>query len=149
MRCWLWRGRPDQPAPVADLAGLACFNSLFDDMTVNSFLVWDPVSKEAAFFDTGSDGQPMLDFAHEHALQVKQIFLTHIHTDHILDLDRLVEKNRAHAWVNELEPLRSRVRSVPGRIFSIGGLTVESRPTGGHAKGGTTFLSKALPCRWP
>ena len=32
------------PAPVDEVEGLAHFNSAFDDMTVNSFLIWDPVS---------------------------------------------------------------------------------------------------------
>jgi len=69
-------------APVYEAEGLACVNSLFNDMTVNSFLVWDPSTREAAFFDTGADGQPMLDLAAKQGLKVKQIFITLIHTDH-------------------------------------------------------------------
>lgn len=40
-------------APVNDIDGLAHFNSVFDDMTVNSFLVWDPSTKEAAILTPG------------------------------------------------------------------------------------------------
>ncbi len=84
-------------ATVYEPEGLACFNSLFNDMTVNSFLVWDLSTREAAFFDTGADGQPMLHLAAKQGLKVKQIFITHIHTDHVFDLDRLIEKTGAQA----------------------------------------------------
>jgi glyoxylase-like metal-dependent hydrolase (beta-lactamase superfamily II) len=133
-----------KPAPVQEPVGLAHFNTVFEDMTVNSFLVWDPSSKEAAFFDTGADGQPMLDFAASHGLQVKQIFITHTHTDHILDLDRLVKATGAHAWVCEKEPLPNAESFSPGRAFQIGGLTVETRLTSGHAVGGVTFFIPGL-----
>jgi glyoxylase-like metal-dependent hydrolase (beta-lactamase superfamily II) len=133
-----------QPAPVAEPEGLACFNTVFEDMTVNSYLVWDPSTREAAFFDTGADGQPMLDFAAAHDLKVKQIFITHIHTDHILDLDRLLEKTGAHAWVCVKEPLAGAESFEPGRSFTIGNLTVETRETSGHAAGGVTFFVGGL-----
>lgn len=133
-----------KPAPVEEPEGLAHFNSVFEDMTVNSFLVWDPTTKEAAFFDTGADGQLMLDFAASHGLQVKQIFITHIHADHILDLNRLVENTGAHAWVCEKEPLSGAESFRVGRTFRIGGLTVETRLTSGHAAGGVTYFVQGL-----
>ena len=129
-----------KPAPVEDPKGLACFNSAFDDMTVNSFLVWDSSTKEAAIFDTGADGQPMLDFASSHGLQVNQIFITHIHTDHVFDLDRLVEKTGAHAWVCEKEPIAGAESFSAGRSFQIGSLSIETRLTSGHAAGGVTYF---------
>ena len=133
-----------KPALVEEPEGLACFNSVFDDMTVNSFLVWDPSTKEAAFFDTGADGQPMLDFAAHHELKVKQIFITHIHTDHVFDLDRLMEKTGAQAWVCEKEPLAGAESFAAGRTFYIGSLTVETRLTSGHAAGGVTYFIQGL-----
>ncbi len=133
-----------KPDPVEDIEGLAHFNSVFDDMTVNSFLVGDPSTKEAAIFDTGADGQPMLDFAASRGLRVKQIFITHTHADHIFDLDRLVDKTGAHAWVCEKEPIAGAEPFRAGRTFQIGSLTVESRLTSGHAAGGVTFFIQGL-----
>ena len=49
------------PANV-ELDGLAAFNTPFDGMTVNSYLVWDSAAKQAAAFDTGSDCGEMHDF---------------------------------------------------------------------------------------
>ena len=131
-------------APVEDIEGLSHFNSVFEDMTVNSFLVWDSSTKEAAFFDTGADGQPMLDFASSHGLTVKQIFITHIHTDHIFDLDRLLEKTGAHAWVCEKEPIAGAEPFSAGRSFQIGSLSIETRLTSGHAAGGVTYFIQGL-----
>lgn len=131
-------------APVQDIEGLAHFNSVFEDMSVNSFLVWDPSTKEAAIFDTGADGQPMLDFAASHGLKVNQIFITHIHTDHVFDLDRLVEKTGAHAWVCEKEPIAGAEPFSAGRGFQIGNLSVETRLTSGHAAGGVTYFIQGL-----
>jgi len=132
------------PAVIVPPEGLACFNTDFDDMTVNSYLVWDPTTREAAFFDTGADGQPMLDFANAHNLSVKQIFVTHTHMDHILDLDRLVEKTGAKAWACVKEPLEGAESFEPGRAFTIGNLSVETRETSGHAKGGITYVVHGL-----
>jgi glyoxylase-like metal-dependent hydrolase (beta-lactamase superfamily II) len=132
------------PAPVDEVEGLAHFNSAFDDMTVNSFLIWDPTTNEAAIFDTGSDGQPMLDFAAKRGLRVTQIFLTHIHTDHVFDLDRLIEKTGAQAWVCEREPLADAESFAAGRTFYIGSLLVETRLTSGHAAGGVTYFIRDL-----
>src|SRR3954447_13759436 len=48
------------PEAVMAIDGLAQFNTTFDDMTVNAYLVWDPATREAVAFDTGADCQEML-----------------------------------------------------------------------------------------
>jgi glyoxylase-like metal-dependent hydrolase (beta-lactamase superfamily II) len=133
-----------QPATLPELDGLRAYNTPYEDMTVNSYLVWDPATKEAAFFDTGADGQPLLDGAKEHGLTVKQIFITHTHVDHILDLDRLRERTGATAYVCEMEALEGAQSFRPGQRFSIGKLTIETRLTWGHAKGGITYYIQGL-----
>ncbi|MEI8292963.1 MAG: MBL fold metallo-hydrolase [bacterium] len=133
-----------QPADIPEIPGLALFTSAFHEMTVNAFLIWDPETKEAALFDTGADGQPVLDFVEKRGLDLKQIFITHRHTDHIFDLDRLLEKTGAQAWVSELEPLEGAEPFPPGSIFQIGQLGVETRQTSGHAKGGVTYIIRGL-----
>lgn len=133
-----------KPAAVEPPEGLAHFNTAFEDMTVNSFLAWDPESKEAAAFDTGADARPMLEFVAAHGLRVGQIFITHIHADHILALDRLLEATGARAWVCDREPIPNAGPFSPGRSFHIGKLQVETRPTSGHAAGGVTFFIQGL-----
>jgi hypothetical protein len=75
--------------------GFAMFNTPFEDMTVNSYLIWDSRTKEAAVFDTGANCEDMLSLIAAEKLRVSAIFLTHTHDDHIADLPKLVAATRA------------------------------------------------------
>ncbi|MEA3208965.1 MAG: hydroxyacylglutathione hydrolase [Chthoniobacter sp.] len=131
------------PEPLA-LEGLAQFNTPFEDMTVNSYVVWDPGSGEAAAFDTGTDCDAMLTFIADRKLRLSRIFLTHTHGDHIFDLDRLKEKSGAKALVGAREPVEGAHPFEVGQTFNIGGLQVETRLTWGHSKGGVTYVITGL-----
>ena len=133
-----------KPAPVS-LRGLECFNTPFAEMTVNSYLVWDEATKEAAAFDTGADATPMLGFLRERGLALKSLFLTHTHGDHILELDRLVEKTGAAVYVGNREPALAGTEPFEaGKQFPLGGLTIGTRLTWGHARGGITYVVQGL-----
>src|SRR5215212_9771814 len=56
---------------------LRVFTSSGHGYTVNCFLVWDEVTKEAALFDTGWDVGPALELITKEGLQLKHFFLTH------------------------------------------------------------------------
>jgi hydroxyacylglutathione hydrolase len=131
------------PPPV-EIPGLLCFNSPFHDMTVNNYLVYDPVSKNAAAFDTGTDVQPLLQNLSKLSLKLTAIFLSHTHGDHILELDLLKEKTGAPAYVGDLEPLAGAETFAAGREFHIGSLRVETRLTCGHSLGGITYVVHGL-----
>ena len=132
-----------QPKPIS-IEGLAQFNTPFDDMTVNAFLVWDPASKEAVAFDTGSDVSGQLELIAAKGLRVSLILLTHTHGDHIFDLDRLKEKTGAPAFVSQHEALEGAEGYDVGRKFSAGGLEIETRLTWGHSQGGITYVVSGL-----
>src|SRR5918997_6210646 len=51
-------------------AGLAQFNTTYGDMTVNSYLLWDPQTKRGIAFDTGADSTSMLEKAREEQVQI-------------------------------------------------------------------------------
>ena len=127
------------------LPGLESFNTPFEDMTVNSYLVWDAASREAVAFDTGDDATPMLDFLDRHGLVLKLLLLTHAHGDHIIELDRLVEKTQAPAFIGDLEPALKGARAfTAGHQFQAGRLTIETRLTRGHAQGGISYVLHGL-----
>ena len=131
------------PHPVA-LDGFAQFNTPFEDMTVNSYLAWDTKTGDAVAFDTGADCSGMLDLIAEKKLRVQFILLTHTHGDHIFDLDRLKSKTGAPAFVGDREPLDGAESFAAGRKWTAGSLSIESRLTWGHSKGGITFLVHGL-----
>ena len=75
--------------------GFAAFNTAFGDITVNSYLIWDPRARLAAAFDTGANCQAMLDLVHADRLALRYIFLTHTHNDHLADLANLASATKA------------------------------------------------------
>jgi len=131
---------PDDPGSIE---GLACFTTPYEDMTVNSYVVFDPKTKVAAAFDTGADCSGMLKLG----VRINQIFVTHLHEDHVADLAPLKQATGARAWVSEREPMAGAETFKDGQTFSIGSLIVEARRTSGHARGGTTFVVTGLAKR--
>ena len=135
------------PRDLGPINGLACFNTPYSDMTVNSYLVFDPQTKRATAFDTGTDCDGMLQLATKRGLTIDLILLTHSHGDHIFDLDRLKAKTKARAYSCELEPVGGTESFAPGRQFEIGNLKVETRLTNGHSRGGITYVVSGLSRR--
>lgn len=126
--------------------GFAVFNTSFDDMTVNSYMVWDERSRHAAVFDTGASATAMLDIIETEKLRVRYIFLTHTHEDHIADLPRLAGVTGGEVWSCELEPA-----GYPGAktfsensFFHLGPFAIRTLLTNGHSAGGTTYYVTGL-----
>lgn len=133
-----------RPEPV-ELDGLRQFNTDFDDMTVNYYLLWDPKTKEAALFDTGTDASGALQIVDELGLKLTSMFLSHSHLDHIMDRER-VEKHSPsiQTHVNALEAVEGATRFLAGKTFNLGQLSIETRLTWGHSPGGTTYVVHGL-----
>lgn len=129
--------------------GFAAFNTPFEDMTVNSYLIWDPRARVAAAFDTGATSEAMIDVIKAEGLTLRYIFITHTHDDHITDLARLAGETKAEVWSSELEPVDH-----PGAKFfkenahfHVGSLSVKTLYTFGHSPGQTTYFVTGLS--WP
>ena len=132
------------PEPV-NLDGLEVFNTPYRDMRVNAFLIWDPDTKSAACFDTGTDCSDLIEFARKNELTVKSIFITHTHNDHIADLPALQSAfENPKTYSNAAEPWPGTEIFNEGDTFTIGNLTVETRTTSGHSAGGTTYFLTGL-----
>jgi len=124
---------------AAGVDGLAQFTTQFGDMTVNSYLIWDTSTKQAAAFDSGADARPMLEFIAEKNLKLETIFLTHTHPDHVADIASLRTAG-IPLYVSAKEPFEGAEEFDAGREFAIGGLRVETKQTWGHSKGGITYI---------
>ena len=66
---------------------LRCVTTSDGEMAVNAYLAWDEVTREAALFDTGWDAVPVFQEIEKHGLQLKHLFITHSHEDHIAAVD--------------------------------------------------------------
>lgn len=126
------------------LNGLAQFNTPHHDLQVNAYLVWDPVGKEAVAFDSGSDCSAMLEKAKKKGLTIRLILLTHAHSDHVADLDRLAEATGAPIYISSREQAAGAQLIEEGKTFRVGSLRIESRLTWGHSPGGMTFVVTGL-----
>jgi len=130
---------------AVNLDGLEIFNTPWRDMRVNAFILWDPASSQAAVFDTGADAVAMIDFVEERQLRVGAVYLTHTHGDHIADLGRVLEAfAQPPVYVSEHEPLQGAIPIADGHQAKIGGLSLETRLTRGHSKGGHTYVVAGL-----
>jgi hydroxyacylglutathione hydrolase len=129
--------------------GFAAFNTSFEDMTVNSYLVWDSRSKLAAAFDTGADSQAMVDTIHAEKLKVQYLFITHTHDDHIADLADLAAATKGEVWASELEPVKfPGAKTFKENVhFHLGPIAIKTLFTWGHSPGMTTFYITGLS--WP
>jgi glyoxylase-like metal-dependent hydrolase (beta-lactamase superfamily II) len=131
-----------QPAPRDLFAWreIRVFTTAGDGLTVNCYLVWDEVTRDAALFDTGLDAQPVLDCIAAEQLQLKHIFITHSHWDHVEALPQIRvawPKARLHSG-SKNAPVDQRNKN--SEIIHLGGLRVTHRETPGHAEDGVTYL---------
>ena len=112
---------------------------------VNNYLIWDEVSRDAALFDTGWDAQPAIALVEENQLQLRHIFLTHTHEDHIAGLAKLREKfPKAHVHTNSKSaPPQQRNRA--NDFIHLGSLRITNRDTPGHAEDGVTYIIGTWP----
>jgi glyoxylase-like metal-dependent hydrolase (beta-lactamase superfamily II) len=141
-----------QPKSVS-LEGLQQFTSTYGDMTVNSYIIWDPSSKIAAAFDTGADAKQMLDFVKEKGLKLEEIFLTHTHRVHVAAIGELRSAGQ-NIWLSNKEPrgegpLAKQAGLAPLQLpnnqpFRIDNLRVLVRSTWGHSVGGITYVVRGL-----
>jgi hydroxyacylglutathione hydrolase len=116
------------------------FTTAGDGLSVNCYLVWDEVTRDAALFDTGLDAKLILDCIAAEQLQLKHIFITHSHWDHVEALPKIREawpKVRLHSG-SKSAPVDQRNKTA--EIVHLGGLRVTHRETPGHAEDGVTYM---------
>ena len=128
------------PKDLSAWRELRVFTTAGDGLTVNCHLVWDEVTRDAALFDTGLDAQPVLDCLAAEQLQLKHVFITHSHWDHVEALPQIRAvwpKVRLHSG-SKSAPVEQRNKNA--EIIHLGGLRVTHRETPGHAADGVTYL---------
>jgi hydroxyacylglutathione hydrolase len=128
------------PKDLSQWREVRVFTTTSEGTTVNCYLVWDEVSREAALFDTGFDAKPILDCIVENQLDLKYVFVTHSHYDHVTELPKIraafpkvrVRSSSKNAPVDQ--------RNKNAEIVHLGGLRVTHRETPGHAEDGVTYI---------
>jgi glyoxylase-like metal-dependent hydrolase (beta-lactamase superfamily II) len=124
---------------------LRCITSTAGGMAVNCYLVWDEVSREAALFDTGWEAVPIFKLIAENQIQLRHLFITHGHEDHVAAVGAIRErfpKVRVHSS-SKNAPIDQRNRQ--NDFIHLGSLRITNRDTPGHAEDGTTYIVGTWP----
>lgn len=112
---------------------------------VNAYLVWDEITCEAALFDTGWDAAPVFALINENGLELRHVFITHEHEDHVAALGAIRERFphvRLHSSASTA-PADQRNRS--NDFIQMGNLRITLRATPGHSPDGVTYLVGNFP----
>ena len=121
------------------------FTTTAEGLAVNCYLIWDEVSREAALFDTGWDARPILDTIVENQLQLRHLFITHSHEDHIAAMAQVREafpKLLLHSNSKAAPPQH---RNRANDFIHLGSLRITNRETPGHAEDGVTYIIGTWP----
>ncbi len=128
------------PVEIGTWRELRMLSTTRDGNSVNNYLVWDEVTREAALFDTGWDAAEALQLILENGLALKHVFLTHSHEDHIAALGQIREAfPKLHLHTNsKASPPQHRNRA--NDCLHLGSLRITNRDVPGHAEDGVIYL---------
>jgi len=133
------KGWTPAPKDLGTWRELRCITT-DEGMAVNSYLIWDEVSREAALFDTGWHAEPVQGLIAENQLQLRHVFITHTHEDHVAalaDIRQAFPKARLH-FGSKTAPVDQRNRA--NDFIHLGSLRLTNRDTPGHAEDGVTYI---------
>lgn len=111
-----------------------------DGNTVHCYLVWDEVTREAALFDTGWDAAPVLQRIAENQLQLKHVFITHTHHDHMAGLAKIREAFPAIHLHTDAKGALPQHKNRRNDCLHLGSLRITNRETPGHSEDGVTYI---------
>ncbi|MGD0411949.1 MAG: MBL fold metallo-hydrolase [Verrucomicrobiota bacterium] len=128
------------PASLALWRELRQITTSAAGITVNCYLAWDEVSREAALFDTGWEAAPVLLLLRENSLVLRHLFLTHLHEDHVAALGAIRERFPKLLLHTNSKTVPVQNRNRPNDFLHLGSLRISHRDTPGHAEEGVTYI---------
>jgi|SRR4051812_18439526 len=108
--------------------------------TVNCYLIWDEVSREAALFDTGWEAAPILELVSENVLNLRHLFLTHTDEDHVAAMAGLRERFPKLLLHTNSKNAPPQHRNRANDFIHLGSLRITNRETPGHTEDGVTYI---------
>ena len=109
-------------------------------MQVHCYLVWDEVTRDAALFDTGVQPELIFKIVEENGLNLKHLFITHGHYDHVDGLAAIRDKfPKFHLHTDQKGALPQH-KNRRNDFIMLGSLRITNRETPGHAEDGITYV---------
>jgi len=133
-------------------------------VSTNSYLVGEPKSRSAVVIDPAWDGETLAQEAARHNWQIKEVWLTHAHFDHIGGITGLLKcvipapqvalhnadlvlyslQGGASFFGMRIEPAPAPNLSLtPGQVLTLGDTSFEVRHCPGHTLGHVVFYCAA------
>ncbi len=113
--------------------------------SVNSYLVYNTITKEAIAFDTGTSAEPILECIRAQELLLKAVFLTHTHRDHVGGFKKLVAVAQTKLAFGPAEEPHTGVSPLqPDSKMQLCGFDIYAVKTNGHSKGGLSYIVHGL-----
>lgn len=127
----------------------------------NTYIVYDENTNNGIVIDPGYKCEGILSYCRDNKINIKYIFITHCHYDHISDLEELREKTSAPLVSSEkasinigdpdinhsvsglgyaLSAKKSEIILGDNEELKLDGLTIKCILTPGHTNGGASFL---------
>jgi glyoxylase-like metal-dependent hydrolase (beta-lactamase superfamily II) len=113
--------------------------------TVHCYLIWDEVTRDAALFDTGWDAAPVFKLVDENQLQLKHLFITQTHADHVAGLQPVRERFPKIHLHTDAKGAPPQHRNRRNDFIMLGSLRITNRETPGHAEDGVTYIAGNWP----
>jgi len=111
-----------------------------EGITVNCYLVWDEVSREGALFDTGWDAEPIFELVRQNSVNLRHLFLTHTHEDHVAAMETVrlkFPKLLLHTSAKSAPPQH---RNRANDFIHLNSLRITNRDAPGHAEDGVIYI---------
>ena len=137
------------------------------DHITNCYIVYDE-EKNAVIIDPGDEKEKILDFVNKNNLNIKYVFITHVHIDHILalpdivknsdikivttkqDIDGFYDENLSCANILNIKlpkfGLKNLIEVENNQIIKCGKMEFEFIFTPGHTKGSMCIYEKNMNC---
>ncbi|MGB0334846.1 MAG: MBL fold metallo-hydrolase [Opitutales bacterium] len=133
------------------LPGLEMMNMPFPwagypNASVNAYVIWNQLTKEGVAFDAGAEAAPILKCLDAKAINLKALFLTHTHPDHVGGCEAMkvaLPRLRVFTSAGEAYPGAEPVKE--GAIFELCGFRIRVIGTNGHSPGALSFQVRGLP----
>jgi hydroxyacylglutathione hydrolase len=116
-----------------------------DGMAVHAYLIWDEATREAALFDTGFDAAPIFALIEQNKLDLRHLFITHGHADHLAALQPIRDAFPKVKLHSSLKSAPADQRNRPNDFVHLGSLRITHRETPGHAEDGVTYVIGNFP----
>lgn len=139
------KGWMPSPKDTSRWRGFRMITTEGGGMTVNCYLVWDEASREAALFDTGWSAEPIFKILDEEKLQLKHLFLTHTHEDHIAALEPIRARFPEVTMHTDAKSAPPQHKNKRDECVHLGSLRITNRETVGHAEDHVIYIIGNFP----